>query len=223
MNKTTDTPHLRHVRGKGNRHSFLRNLVRTVPHLERTAIAVLLVIVAIVLFWLIRKGKDNHVEISQDEKINLTPTQVRSLEDIGEWEFLSIADEELVDTVSRGFFGDNELVRIYYGTLRLGVNMHEVAPDWITMDGDTVSVLLPPIKLLNNDFIDEARTKSFYEHGDWSHADRQAMYDKACHAMLSRCLTPSNIHSAEQNASRQVTAILRAMGFPFVRVRFQKR
>ena len=72
-----------------------------------------------------------------------------------------------MDTVRRGFFGDDELVFIYYGTLRLGINLHEGNQDGSRPKGDSISVLLPPIKLFDDDFIDEARTRSFYESGDW--------------------------------------------------------
>ena len=140
----------------------------TVNHLRVTltvaaATAVLIAAVVIVARLTIN---DSHAEMEKASKVTLSPTQITSIEDIGEWEFLSIADEELVDTVSHGFFGDDRLVRIYYGTLRLGVNMHEVHSGWLTMDKDTVVATLPPIKLIDNDIIDKARTKSFYEEGD---------------------------------------------------------
>ena len=60
----------------------------------------------------------NDISISADQRIDITPTQIQHIQDIGQWEFLAINDEELIDTVSRGFFSDSELVRIYYGTVR---------------------------------------------------------------------------------------------------------
>lgn len=200
---------------------LLKSLTGTiVNHLRVTltvaaATAVLIAAVVIVARLTIN---DSHAEMEKASKVTLSPTQITSIEDIGEWEFLSIADEELVDTVSHGFFGDDRLVRIYYGTLRLGVNMHEVHSGWLTMDNDTVVATLPPIKLLDNDFIDEARTKSFYEEGDWNQADREAMYQKAYNQMYSRCMTPDNIKSAEENAKLQLSNILHSMGFEHVRV-----
>lgn len=188
--------------------------------LQTTVTVVLTVLVLIVvLFLLVRfSGKENHVGVTEEKKFTLSPTQIKSLEDIGEWEFLSIADEELVDTVSHGFFGDDRLVRIYFGTLRLGVNMHEVHNGWIRMDKDTVVATLPPIKLLDTDFIDEARTKSFYEDGDWTQADREALYKKAYDAMYSRCYTSANIKTASENARIQLTNILRSMGYDYVKI-----
>ena len=90
----------------------------------------------------------------------LTPTQIKSIESIGEWEFLAVSDEEIVDTVSHGFFGDSELIRIYYGTLRMGIDLRQARKGWIRLEGDTVCADLPPVRLLGNEFIDEARTST---------------------------------------------------------------
>lgn len=43
------------------------------------------------------------------------------------------------------------------------------------MDADTVMVTMPPVKLLDDKFVDEAATKSFIEDGKWSEADRAAL------------------------------------------------
>ena len=62
------------------------------------------------------------VSIRRSDDIATTKTYVTAMRDIGQWEFLAINDEELVDTVDKGFFSDKELIRIYYGTLRLGID-----------------------------------------------------------------------------------------------------
>ena len=49
---------------------------------------------------------ESTVDIAVDESINITPEQIESIKAIGEWEFLSVADEELVDTTRRGIFSD---------------------------------------------------------------------------------------------------------------------
>ena len=73
----------------------------------------------LVFVWLVFFEKDNSVEIGVDNQIDVTPTQIESIKEIGEWEFLSISNEELVDTIRKGILSDDHLVRIYYGTLRL--------------------------------------------------------------------------------------------------------
>ena len=179
------------------------------------AAVVLLIVAGVVVVWL---NRNNHVAVETDERTVLSPTLVQSMKDIGEWEFLTISDEEIIDTVRHGFFGDDQLVRIYYGTLRLGIDMQQVEDNWIGMDKDTVVVKLPDVALLDDDFIDEARTRSFFEEGKWTQQDRQKLYLKAHTAMQRRCLTPKNLETAQKNAREQITALLHSLGFPYVRI-----
>lgn len=143
---------------------------------EIIIILTLVVIIGGTLYWW---NKDNSLEAGSVGETTLSPTQVKSIEAIGQWEFLSINDEELVDTTRHGFFGDDHLVRIYYGTLRLGIDMRDVKEGWLKADKDSITCTLPDIKLLDNNFIDEAKTQSFYEDGKWTGKDRQAMYYRA--------------------------------------------
>ena len=184
-------------------------------------LTILALILAGTLYWL---NKDNTVSVTTEEQTTLSPTKVESIEAIGELEFLAINNEELVDTVRRGFFGDDQLVRIYYGTLRLGINMKDVKEGWIQANAgkDSIVCTLPPIRLLDNNFIDEARTRSFFEEGKWTGADRQALYDRAYAQRKKRCLTPANIRIAQRNAKQQFRNMFKAMGFPNARVEFEE-
>lgn len=176
----------------------------------------------IVFVWLVFFEKNNSIDIGVDNAIGDTPTQIESIRSIGEWEFLSVSNEELVDTVRKGLLSDDHLVRIYYGTLRLGINMHQASPHWLTVNGDTVTAILPKVGLLDKDFIDEARTKSFYESGSWKDADREALYKKAYRMMLKRCLTPSNLKAAEENAEAQFRKMLLALGYKVIVIKFER-
>lgn len=181
-----------------------------------TAAAVIIAVAIIV-----RSCRGEGLTAEVNDKIDLTPTQILSMREIGQWEFLSIEDEELVDTVRKGFFKDDALTRIYYGTLRLGFDMRSVKENWIRRDADTLHVTLPSVTLLDEDFIDETRTKSFYESGTWTDKDRAALYKHARAKMLSRCMTVSNIRSAEENATRQVSQMLKSMGYQHIKIRFR--
>lgn len=188
-------------------------------------IAALLVAAALIVCcvtWLFRQVSQTEVTVDVDQNINITPEQITSIKEIGEWEFLAIANEELVDTTRKGLLSDDHLVRIYYGTVRLGINMHQVEPGWITADGDSVSVTLPRVELLDRDFMDEARTKSFYETGKWSQQDRAALYRKAYRQMLQHCLTKENMETARQNGEAQFRRMLRSMGFEHVSISWQQ-
>ena len=173
-------------------------------------------------FWVQSILKSNHIAFWTDDSIELTPTQIQSIKDIGEWEFLAISTEEMVDTIRKGIFTDDELVRIYYGTLRLGVNMHQVEPGWIQTSGDSINVNLPKIGLLDKDFIDEARTKPFYECGSWKAADKEALYKRAYNNMLRHCLTKENLAAAESNAEQQFRNMMKSMGFNHITITFKK-
>lgn len=212
-------------RKKQQEESILNILRLLLSGLSRTAlvviavVAVLLVAGAAFVYWLLGS---NNASVATKEHVELSPTQIERIKAIGQWEFLTVSDEELVDTVRHGFFGDDELVRIYTGTLRLGIDMADVEEDWIRTDGDTLRVMLPPVRLLDTNFIDEASARSFYESGRWTQADRKALARKARQKMLARCMTPQNIASAEQNATAQFHQMLRAMGFPYVSIRFRR-
>lgn len=171
--------------------------------------------------WLKSAMKGDHIDFGTDTEIDPTPTQIVSIKAIGEWEFLAISAEELVDTVRKGLLTNDELARIYYGTLRLGVNMHQVSPGWIKTSKDSVTVRLPKIGLLDKDFIDEARTKSFYESGRWSAADREAMYKKAYRQMISHCLTKENLQVAQANGQQQFERMMQAMGYKHINIIFE--
>ena len=182
------------------------------------AAAVMVAIIVMLIVWIFRTTK---ISIGNENHASVSETQIQALKAIGEWEFMAINDEELIDTVRRGFFGDDELTRIYYGTLRLGINMQEVKDGWIYVEGDTIVATLPPIRLLDENFIDEARTKTFFEKGKWNQQTRAVLYEKAKRQMLRRCMTKSNIQSAEQNASSQFYQILQSMGFEYIKIKFE--
>lgn len=187
----------------------------------RLAVRILVLIaVILVLWWLLFAEKNNHIGLQVDDDINVTPEQILSVHQIGEWEFLSVSDEELVDTVRKGLLRDDRLVRIYYGTVRIGIDMGKVKDGWIQARNDSIVVRLPRVGLLDNDFIDEARTKAFHESGKWTAADREALYRKAHRQMLAHCLTPGNLRTAEQNADAQIRRMMKAMGYNNIVVQF---
>ena len=101
----------------------------------------------------------------------------------------------------------------------MGIDLHHAEPQWLQVEDDSIVVAkLPPIELLDRNFIDEAHTRSFFEKGNWSSADREALYRRAYNKMIARCMTPANIKIAEENAREQFTQFLKAMGYKNVKV-----
>jgi hypothetical protein len=196
--------------------------IKKTDYLQLIVRILLLTIVVTVLWWLLFAEKENHLGLKVNDEINVTPEQIQSIKDIGQWEFLAISNEELVDTIRKGIFKDDQLVRIYYGTLRLGVDLSKVRPGWIQAKGDSVVMTLPKVGLLDNDFIDEARTKAFYESGKWTAQDREALYQKARRQMIAHALTPQNLKSAQSNAEAQFRHMLKAMGYNHINIIFEK-
>jgi hypothetical protein len=189
--------------------------------LQPILIAVAVILLILLISWIYRNMKSNSIEITADQEIDITPQQIQSIKDIGEWEFLEISDEEMVDTTRRGILSDDHLVRIYYGTMRLGINLKQGETGWIVPRGDTIEVTLPKVGLLDRDFIDEARTKSFYESGTWTAKDRESMMRRAYQRMLQRGLTPQNLQTAQQNGEAQVRQVLQGMGFKLIKIQYK--
>ena len=179
-------------------------------------------LVIVGFFWLKGLTKGDHITLGTDNRIELTPTQIQSMKAIGEWEFLSVSAEELVDTVRKGLFKDDELVRIYYGTVRLGIDMQKTSDNWLQVTGDSLTALLPPITLLDPDFIDEARTRSFHESGRWKPEDREALFHRAKRQMLRRCMTKENIENARQNGETQFRHMMQSFGFNHVSIHWEQ-
>lgn len=195
---------------------------KTIDNIRSIAVATAVIVVVVLAVWLYRALGDARIEMGADDSIGLTPTQIESIKAVGEWEFLSISTEELIDTTRKRLISDDHLVRIYYGTLRLGVNMKQVEPGWIEQRNDTLFLTLPKVGLLDRDFIDEARTKSFFESGSWKAEDREALYKRAYQKMKDHCLTPTNLRTAEDNARESFRKLLRSMRYPKTVINFAK-
>ena len=185
------------------------------------AIATAIIALTALVIWFTKSVSETNMSIDADQTIDVTPEQIERIKAIGEWEFMSVAFEEMVDTTRKGFFSDDHLTRIYYGTLRLGVDMQQVDSGWIQTRGDSIEVTLPAIRLLDKNFIDEARTKSFYENGRWKPADREALYQRARQRMLKRGLTPQYIETAKNNGEAQFRQMMLSIGYEHVSIRFK--
>ena len=75
-------------------------------YIKLTICAAILILLVVIVFWVRSAFKGNYIELGANENIDPTPTQIQSIRDIGEWEFLSISAEGMVDTVRKGLFSD---------------------------------------------------------------------------------------------------------------------
>lgn len=160
--------------------------------------------------------------MERNTRIDLTPEQILSVRDIGQWEFLTINTEELVEWQRSRTLTTDRLTRIYQGTLRLGIDMSKASDDWFTsLPDSTAQLILPHAALLDNNFIDEARSRSFYEKGSIPPEARDRLYAQARKKMMQRCLTPQNLQTTERNARNEFTRIFKSFGFKTVTIQFK--
>ncbi len=185
------------------------------------SVATLVTLVSMFVFAVFEGTKNEITVKPSDEEVEADTINLATVRDIGQWEFLTVNDEELVDTTASRLLGkDKQLTRIYYGTLHFGLDLSKMSNDAVRMVGDTVDVTLPSIILLDENFIDEARTKSFYEEGTWDQATRERLYQKAKKQMLKRCMTEDNINIAQANAAYEIGQLFRSLGYENVDVHF---
>lgn len=160
------------------------------------------------------------LRLGNNERTLVTAEQVSAIREIGQWEFLTIQTEELVEKNERKLFADKQLVRLYRATLRLGIDMHHAPEDWFTPSGTTAHLRLPDVGLLDEDFLDEAQAETFHEKGTWSPAVHQELADKATRAMKQRALTEENLNEAREAAKDNFTKIFTGFGFETVDITF---
>lgn len=170
-----------------------------------------------------RVASTGRLEAGHNEHIAVTQAQIDSIRAIGQWELLTISTEEMVDTIEPHWYGEREWTRIYTGTLRIGVDLKRARADWFRVaGGDSAVVVLPEPTLLDEHFIDEARTRTFNQQGSWNAAAAEALYAKAARAMKARALTPDNLRRARAGATQQMAGLARALGLRAVSVTFEK-
>lgn len=155
-----------------------------------------------------------------DKPIEQSPEEIMRLQAIGQWEFLSVEAEELVERHYSGLMSERDLVCIYRGTLRIGVDMRKLPSDWVEMKERSAILHLPQPSLLDENFLDESRTTVFFEQGVFRPEERDAMRTEAKDKMKKRAMTTENLSIARRNAEAQFQKLFLAMGYEDVVVEF---
>ncbi|MDY3943615.1 MAG: DUF4230 domain-containing protein [Alloprevotella sp.] len=186
-------------------------------------LAIVLSGVALGLFFFKRVVSDNapQANITNRSTTTISPTEVRHIQETGEWEFLSISTEELVENRRKHLTGDDVLACIYRGRLRIGTDLRQISPEDIVANGDTLHLRLPKVHLLSPNFIDEAQTKVFHETGQWEAQEKKALYEKARRQMMATSLTPENLTLAQKNGETQMLRFFAPFGFKAVRIEWK--
>lgn len=186
------------------------------------AIAVLLAIVGLLTWLLVRQTSDTPLVKVKETVIDSTANRITEIKRIGQWELLTVDCEMLVDTARKRFLlPDDRLARIYKGKVRLGINLDKAPADWIIARGDSaVSLKLPAPGVLDERFIDEANTISFYEKGHWDAAAKEAMYRTAHRRMRDYALSAENMRAAREQADTRFKSLFNSLGFKHVDITY---
>ncbi len=191
---------------------------KTVKHWRITLILITLALIAYGLMVVYRSFTSTDSAV--DKSIVQSPEEIVHLRSIGQWEFLSVELEELVERHYTGLMSDRDLICIYRGTLRIGVDLRKLPEDWVEVKGRNAIVHLPQPSLLDENFLDESRTTVFMEQGLFRPEEREAMIAEAKNKMKQRALSTDNLSIARRNAESQFQKLFFAMGYEDVIVEF---
>lgn len=173
------------------------------------------------VIWLGKGIGSAEISIGSNDSINVTPQRIAKVKEIGQWEFLQVTDEVVVDTIRyNAIMADDRLACIYHGTVRIGINLDRAGADWITNRNDTLEVRLPAPSVLDDRFIDEARTDVFYQHGKWGAYAREQMYRRAAAEMKAFALSPENIYAVRKAAEARFASLFKSLGAKDVTIVF---
>ena len=190
----------------------------------RWLLTLIIVVATAVAVWkCVNKGDKPSfsIDFPEGQTIDATAEEIRAIRDIGQWEFLTIDTEELAELREERLLGDRQLVRIYHGTLRIGVDMERARNDWFKVGDAGEAILhLPDVGLLDEHFIDEGHSRPLIEKGVWGPSEREKLYDQARKKMKQRVLIPENMERARLIAIEEFTKVFKALGFERVEVIF---
>ncbi len=191
---------------------------KTVKHWRITLILITFALIAYGVMVVYRSFTSTDSAV--DKPIAQSPEEIVHLRSIGQWEFLSVKSEELVERHHTGLMSDRDLICIYRGTLRIGVDLRKLPEDWVEVKGRNAIVHLPQPSLLDENFLDESRTTVFMEQGMFRPEEREGMIAEAKNKMKQRALSTDNLSIARRNAESQFQKLFLAMGFEDVIVEF---
>lgn len=184
--------------------------IRFTPAMGCLSFIIVLLVVAIAI---VKSMPELFSKVKKGEEIILTATQLRDIKSNNSWCFYQLEiGPERVDTTS----GLAVLSRFYYGTMHIGVNIEKTPDNWLYQKGDTFYVKLPPIEVIDEEFIDESKTTTFEDthiFSKWSDADYGALLAKAHRQMIAKYFNSKSISMAEHNGRHKMTEIVRSLRF----------
>lgn len=196
-----------------DKDSFWKGLVRQI-----LVKVIVYAIIAIVVWILVRKFISvaaPEVTTDDNERIDSTEVVVKRIETSRQWTFLKIPVEEVVSR-EKGLIWKDNITKKFKGQIELGLDLRMMLPGWAvyqTGDFSKIELNMPPIEILNTDFLDEAASQTLIDEGSWELDDKKSMKEEAIQKMRSQALSLHNIEAAEAMARRELTETFKKLGY----------
>lgn len=148
-----------------------------------------------------------------------TPSQIEEIRQIGELEVAHFDCEELYEFKREGRIYDDELTKVYYAKLKIGIDLSEVKESDIEKDGKTIKVTLPEVRLLNEGkILDFSRT--FSQSGDVDNTFRRDAAKAAEEWIVRKYITSEVMENARRSVVSYVENYLRSIGYEEIKIVF---
>lgn len=159
--------------------------------IKALAIIIVCIVIIVVIVKACNWAHDGKPVTRTEVTVKPTPVNLDSIKRIGQWSVVTVDLDQIVDTVDKGFFSDDEIQLMYHGTLHYGIDMSKVKDDWVRVENDTtVFIHLPQVTLLDNRFLDERNVKVILGENDQKFINRPevqaAMVRKAKASMIRK-------------------------------------
>lgn len=160
--------------------------------------------------------------VTETVKIDPTPTVVTEIRSIKKFTTACYYGDV---TVSREKASDNWLKNLLRqrdricligrGTIRAGYDFEKLTADAVKISGDTLSVLLPPVEVLDT-ICNPQDCEVFIDDGNWPHERVQAVHADLQNALVDDALQSHLLQKAAQSGKAQLEKLFKSFGFTTV-------
>ena len=182
-----------------------------------SAIVAVVIIIAGLWAYSAIKGVPVFELFHKENKMEQTATVLRSIKNTHRWVFLTVEDEEVVVTENK------DVAKIYPSYYELGIELDD-SLKWVEIQGnDSVRIAtlhLPPIKILNENGIDDTKVKNIYGDADDA-TEQEAMMKEAEYKLKRRAMSSANIKQAEKNAEDHFRNLFKVLKCDSVDIKWQ--
>ena len=184
--------------------------------------------------WLMGKRLFPDFFTEKPVQIANTPVLLQEIRAIGEWQTATLYAEVVADTLRysqldaiqdaahRIFLpgtttmGGDRLVVIVRGKVVAGFDWNKLVEESIVVSGDTVSIKLPPAKLLDV-IANPTDVTVFAEEGTWPPTTITALTQKGRQKLIAEAGRQNLLQRANEQATASLATMLQRTGFKYVK------